>query len=151
MKGDNPKIGIGGEKMKKVLSIVLAILTVFSIVSITAAAVDVEPRWNNTATANSSIYINSSGMASVSFNCSGYAGTTTNIKAETKVERKWGIFWLDVDGGEWVDTVNDNYLAVTHYLQLSKTGTYRATTNFTVSGTGGSADKIECRSEYVYE
>lgn len=136
--------------MKKVLSIVLAILTVFSIVSITATALDVEPRWNNTNSAATSLYISSSGKASVTFSCIGYTGTT-NIKAETKLERKWGIFWLDVDGGEWTDTTNDNLLSLTHYLQLSKTGTYRATTKFTVSGTGGSADEIECRSEYVYE
>lgn len=137
--------------MKKVLSIVLAILTVFSIVTITATALDVEPRWNNTATANSSLYINGSGRASVTFYCYGIAGVTTSVKAETKIERKWGIFWLDVDGGEWTDTTNENYISLTRYMQLSKTGTYRATTDFTVSGTGGSADKIECRTEYVYE
>lgn len=137
--------------MKKVLSLALVVLTVFSVVSITAAALDVEPRWNNTNSAISSLYINSSGRASVAFTCIGIAGRTTSIKAETKLERKWGIFWLDVDGGEWTDTVNDSLISLTHYLQLSKTGTYRATTNFTVSGTGGSADEIECRSEYVYE
>lgn len=150
MKGTTLKLEQGGENMKKVLSLALVVLTVFSVVSVTATALDVEPRWNNTNSAISSLYINSSGRASVAFNCVGFTGTTS-IKAETKLERKWGIFWLDVDGGEWTDTTNDNFISLTHYLQLSKTGTYRATTNFTVSGTGGSADEIECRSEYVYE
>ena len=137
--------------MKKVLSIVLAILTVFAVASITATALDVEPRWNNTAATTIALYVNSSGRASIALNCSGVDGVTTNIVAETKLERKWGIFWLDVDGGEWTDTTDDTFLSLTHYLQLSKTGTYRATTNFTVYGTRGTADEIECRSEYVYE
>lgn len=137
--------------MKKILSLVLVVLTVFSVVSITAVALDVEPRWNNTATATAALYVNSSGRASIAYTCVGVAGVTTNIRAETKLERKWGIFWLDVDGGEWTDTIDENYLSLTHYLQVSKTGTYRATVNFTVYGTRGAADEIECRSEYVYE
>lgn len=138
----------GGASMKKAISIVLVVLSIVSIFGITAAAV--EPRWNNTATANVSLSINSSGKATVAFNCTGKTGKTTGITAETKLERKWGIFWLDVDGAEWTDTTTNIYLSTSHTFQLNKTGTYRATTKFTVSGTGGSDDSITVTSEYTY-
>ena len=135
--------------MKKVLSLVLIVLTLISIVGITAVAV--EPRWNNAASATVALHINSSGEASIGYNCAGISGITSEITAETKLERKWGILWLDVDGAEWIDTTTKSYLTKNHTFQLSKTGTYRATTKFTVSGTGGSNDSITVRSEYTYE
>lgn len=137
--------------MKKVLSLVLVVLTVFSLVSITAIASEVEPRWNNANTATVALYISGSGNANISFNCAGKSGVTTSIKAETKLERKWGIFWLDVDGAEWTDTTYSVFFTKGYDFQLSKTGTYRATTKFTVSGTGGSNDVIEVTSQDVYE
>ena len=135
--------------MKKALSLVLVIFTVVSLVGITAVAV--EPRWNNTNTANVSLSVSSAGVATVAFNCTGKTGITTGITAETKLERKWGILWLDVDGAEWTDTTTKTYLSTYHTYQLTKTGTYRATTKFTVSGTGGSNDSITVRSEDTYE
>ena len=135
--------------MKKIVSLILVALTVISLVSITAVAV--EPRWNNANSAIVSLEVNSSGKASVALNCAGITGVTTRITAETKIERKWGILWLDVDGAEWTDSTTNVFLSTGHSIQLSKTGTYRATTKFTVSGTGGSNDSITVRSEYTYE
>ena len=135
--------------MKKVLSLVLVVLTIISLVGITAVAV--EPRWNNANSAFVSLYINSSGKASITYNCAGISNVTTGITAETKLERKWGLLWLDVDGAEWTDTTTNVFLSKTHEIQLSKTGTYRATTKFTVSGTGGSNDSIKVTSEDTYE
>lgn len=140
--------------MKKVLSVVLAVIAVFSFVNIDmndVYAMDVQPRWNNTNSTTAALTISSGGEASVVVNCFGISGVTTKIVAETKLERKWGIFWLDVDGGEWTDTVNGRNMSITHYLQLNKTGTYRATTTFTVTGSGGANDVIECESQCVYE
>ena len=135
--------------MKKVLSLVLVVLTIISFVGVTAVAV--EPRWNNTASSVVSLYINNSGKASITYNCAGIGNITTGIIAETKLERKWGLLWLDVDGAEWTDSTTGVFLTKTHEIQLSKTGTYRATTKFTVSGTGGSNDSIKCTCEYIYE
>lgn len=137
--------------MKKTLALVLMILTVFSMVGITANATGVEPRWNNTNTATVVLGINSSGKATISYNCMGISSLTTSITAETKLERKWGLLWLDVDGAEWTDTTTNTYLSKTHNIQLSKTGTYRATTKFTVSGSGGSNDSIKVTSQDTYE
>ena len=134
--------------MKKTLSLILVVLSVVSLVGITAYAV--EPRWNNANTASVAFDISSSGVANVAITCGGITGVTTSIKAETKIERKWGLLWLDVDGAEWTDTTNNVFLSVGHSFQLSKTGTYRATTKFTVSGTGGSNDSIKSTSEDIY-
>ncbi len=140
--------------MKKTIALLLAVLSIFSILGSTAfgvVAAGVEPRWNNTSTATVGLGINENGRATVSLICNGKSGVTTKITAETKLERKWGLLWLDVDGAEWTDTTSSDYLAVTHYFQLSKTGTYRATTEYTVSGTGGADDTTTCRCEYTYE
>lgn len=135
--------------MKKAISLLLVVLSIISVLGITVVAV--EPRWNNANAASISLYISNSGIAGVTLNCAGITGVTTNITAETKLERKWGILWLDVDGAEWIDTSNKVYLVSDHSFQLSKTGTYRATTKFTVSGSGGSNDSIKCTSQYTYE
>lgn len=140
--------------MKKTIALLLAVLSIFSIIGSTAfgvAAAGVEPRWNNTNSATVSLVISDSGRATVAVVCNGKAGVTTRISAETKLERKWGLLWLDVDGAEWTDTTSSDNLAVTHYFQLNKTGTYRVTTKYTVSGTGGADDTTTCRCEYTYD
>lgn len=150
----NPKILRGGEKMKKAIALLLAVLSVFSILGSTVfgvVAAGVEPRWNNTNSATVGLVINESGYASVDLSCIGMGGVTTKITAETKLERKWGLLWLDVDGAEWTDTSSTYYLSKSHYAQLSKKATYRATTEYTVTGTGGANDAITCRCEYTYD
>lgn len=138
----------GGVKMKKVIAVVLVVLSVVSILGITVLAI--EPRWNNANSAMVALSISNSGEATITSNCVGISNTTTSIIAETKLERKWGILWLDVDGAEWTDSVTGVFLSKTHTAQLSKTGTYRATTKFTVSGSGGSSDSIKVTSEDTY-
>lgn len=134
--------------MKKAISLILVVLSVVSIFGITAVAI--EPRWNNTNTTLASLVIDDSGMANVAFNCIGISNVTTSIVAETKLERKWGLLWLDVDGALWIDATTKSYLSTQHNFQLSKTGTYRMTTEFTVSGTGGEKDEIKVTSQDTY-
>ena len=85
----------------------------------------------------------------VSLSCIGIGGVTTKITAETKLERKWGLFWLDVD--EWTDVSNSTNLVTSHYVQLSKKATYRAKTDYTVTGTGGANDTFTCECDYTYD
>lgn len=132
--------------MKKSVSLVLAIIVFLGITSIYGQkvdAADIMPRYNNTNFATTGLTISSSGLATIDLDCAGDYGVVTRITAETKLERKWGIFWLDVDGGEWTDTTTNRMLSKTHTLQLTKTGTYRVTVKYTVSGTGGANDVIE--------
>ena len=137
--------------MKKALAFLLVVASVFSIMSCTVMAAGVEPRWNNTSSATVSLVIDEAGEATVGLYCIGISGVTTKITAETKLERKWGIFWLDVDGAEWTDTVNGTNLATGHTVQLSKKATYRAKTEYTVSGTGGANDTFTCECDYTYD
>ena len=134
--------------MKKFISLVLVVISIISVLGVVGLAV--ESRWNNSASATIGFNISSTGKASVTYNCVGVSGITTSISAETKLERKWGVFWLDVDGAEWVDSTKDNFLTKTHEIQLNKTGTYRATVKLTVSGSGGSDDAIKLTSEKEY-
>ena len=137
--------------MKKALAFLLVVLSVFSIMGCTVMAAGVEPRWNNTSSATVGLVIDDSGEASIGLYCVGKSGVTTKIIADTKLERKWGLFWLDVDGAEWTDTVNGTNLATGHTVQLSKKATYRAKTEYTVSGTGGANDTFTCECEYTYD
>lgn len=134
--------------MKRVISLILVVLSIVSILGITAVAV--EPRWNNANTAVVALVIDDNGNANVSFNCIGISNVTTSIVATTKLERKWGLLWLDVDGALWIDATTKSYMTVDHDFQLSKKGTYKATTEFTVAGTGGSNDSIKVTSQYTY-
>ncbi len=132
--------------MKKSISLVLAIIVLLGITSVytqKADAADIMPRYNNADYATTGLTISSSGLATIDLDCGGGYSVVTRITAETKLERKWGIFWLDVDGGEWTDTTTNRMLSKTHTLQLTKTGTYRVTVKYTVSGTGGANDVIE--------
>ena len=135
--------------MKKALAFLLVVLSVFSVIGCSVMAAGIEPRWNNTSTATVSLVINDNGMATVSLSCIGIGGVTTKITAETKLERKWGLFWLDVD--EWTDVSNSTNLVTSHYVQLSKKATYRAKTDYTVTGTGGANDTFTCECDYTYD
>ncbi len=140
--------------MKKVLALILAVISVvsFSVVMVQATNADngIMPCLNNTNSASVTIGIDSSGEATIAYNCIGISGVTTRIVAETKLERKWGLLWLDVDGAEWTDSTNGKYLSGSHTVNLEKTGTYRATAVYTVTGTGGSADNITCQAQDTY-
>lgn len=132
--------------MKKILSLILAVVAVLGVTAFSAnnvMAADIVPYYNNASFATAGLTISNSGLATIDLDCAGDYGVVTRITAETKLERKWGIFWLDVDGGEWTDTTTSSMLSKTHTLQLSKTGTYRVTVKYTVSGTGGANDVIE--------
>ena len=135
--------------MKKVLAFLLVVLTVFSLLSCTAIAFSDEPRWNNTSSGTVSLVINDTGKATVSLVCIGISGVTTKITAETKLERKWGLLWLDVE--EWTDVSNSTNLVTSHYVQLDKKATYRAKTKYTVTGTGGANDTFTCECDYTYD
>lgn len=141
--------------MKKILAVVIVVLTLMSSISLAASAIvepdnGIEPLYNNTSIATVSLSINSSGLATIGVNCRGINGVTTQIVARSKLERKFGLLWLDVDGAVWTDTVYGHTLGKSHTFRLSKTGTYRLKTTFTVSGSGGANDTITATSTDSY-
>ena len=77
----------------------------------------------------------------------GIKGKTTRIEVELYVEKRvLGIFWSRIDIGTpnnvWTDAVNAYQYNNTFSTQLSSTGTYRVTVQFSVYGSGGSTDVI---------
>lgn len=135
--------------MKKLVSALLC-LTVFLTTSITVYAENVQVYSNNVSITSTTFSISTSGKATVNNSYSGIIGTTKNAKIVTKVQKKFGLIWITVDNGSWTDTSTAVNFSQSHSVQLSKTGTYRAHVEFTISGTGGSDDKITKNIEKSY-
>lgn len=135
--------------MKKIIAVILCFVTLFA-TTITAYAGSIQLYSNNVLTTNTTFSISSSGLATVKNTYSGITGTTKNAEIITKVQKKVGIIWITVDGGSWTDTSSATNFSESHSVQLSSKGTYRAHVVFTISGTGGSDDKITKNVEKTY-
>jgi len=104
---------------------------------------------NNTATTRTAFSITDAGEAQVYVDYEGYPGITTGATICIKIEkRNLLIFWNEV--------VNDVYYfrevsyANTFVYQLEKTGTYRCTVDYLVSGTGGTDDEFTFQDTATY-
>ena len=135
--------------MKRFTAICLCIVTLFS-ATITAYASGIHPYSNNVDTTNTTFSISSSGLATVKNTYSGITGTTKSAEIVTKVQKKFGLIWVTVNGGSWTDNSKSISFTKSHSVQLSSKGTYRAHVVFTISGTGGSDDKITKNVEKTY-
>lgn len=135
--------------MKKFIAVCLCIVTLFS-ATITAYAGSIQPYSNNVDTTNTTFSISSSGLATVKNTYYGITGTTKSAEIVTKVQKKVGLIWVTVNGGSWTDNSTATNFSKSHSVQLSSKGTYRAHVVFTISGTGGSDDKITKNVEKTY-
>ena len=80
----------------------------------------------------------------------GYTNYATGATITCKIEKKTLWWWSDVDGAEWIDSVEGSSNIVEHTYQLSKTGKYRLTYEITVYGTAGNPDVISNTIEKEY-
>lgn len=135
--------------MKKVIAVILCLVTLFT-ATITAYAGSIQPYSNNVDTTNTTFSISSSGLATVKNTYYGITGTTKSAEIVTKVQKKVGLIWVTVNGGSWIDNSTATNFSKSHSVQLSSKGTYRAHVVFTISGTGGSDDKITKNVEKTY-
>lgn len=136
--------------MRKIIAIILCLVTLFS-ATITAYAVEIAPCSNNVYTTNTSFSISSAGKATVTNSYTGKSGVTKSAKIVTKVQKKVGLIWVTVSNGSWTNTSTATSYSKSNSVQLSGKGTYRAHVEFTISGTGGSDDKITKNVEKVYK
>lgn len=140
---------------KKLLSFALVIFILcISIIPVYASNEGITPYFNNTATTETTFLIDENGVAWVAAMYDGYDGITTGATITIKLEKKFLWWWNDVDNG-WTDNTYVKEFTgcsdfVNYSLQLSKTGTYRATVVYTVYGTGGDPDVITDILEYEY-
>ncbi len=135
--------------MKKLIAAVLCFVTLFT-VTFPVYASSITPCSNNINSTNTSFSISSTGKATVFNTYTGKGNLVTKGTIETKIQKKFGLIWITVDGGKWTDISTATDFAQSHSVQLSKTGTYRAHVEFTISGTGGSDDKITKNIEKTY-
>lgn len=126
----------------KRFTVLLLCLVTFITATITVYADSIQPCSNNVGSTNTTFTISSSGLATVKNTYNGITGVTQSSEIVTKVQKKYGLIWITVNGGSWTDTSTATNFSKSHSVQLSDTGTYRAHVEFTVSGSGGSDDKI---------
>ena len=128
--------------MKKALVILVCMVIALSCVNVTAFAEEQASTYsNNLSNVSSDFYINN-GSATVYVSYRGIPDVTTNAVIKVKIQKRFLlVFWQDVDGGEWTDYANEvNY---SNFYSVSvKTGTYRAQIEYTIYGSGGTADVI---------
>ena len=144
--------------LKKSISLILAnvLLLLTAIIPANAAVQDeIAPCYNNVVTANSTVAISSSGVATITNMYNGFQNVTTKAVITTYIEKKTlGIFWSKVDIGqpddEWVDTIYNYKYSGSHSVQLPSTGTYRVTVEYVIYGSGGAADTITKEIEKSY-
>ena len=135
--------------MKNVIAVMLCLFIIFT-ATITAYASSIQPLSNNVNSTDVFFSISSSGKATVSYEYYGKSGVTKSAEIVTKVQKKVGIIWVTVNGGSWTDTSTSTNFSRSHSVQLSSKDTYRAHVVFTISGTGGSDDKITKNIEKTY-
>jgi hypothetical protein len=136
--------------MKRKVCLVFALIFILSaVVSPLVLAEGISLYNNNTDTTYTSFTISDTGEACVWAEYSGYPNVTTGATITVKIEkRNLLVFWKEV--------VNDVYYfreeshAETFVYQLEKTGTYRCTVDYLISGTGGADDEITFRDTKTY-
>lgn len=96
-----------------------------------------------------SFTITDSGEARVAYQYEGYSDITTGAEITIKIEkRNFLFFWTDVVE-ETIVITGESYIGMYKY-QLSKTGTYKCTVTYRVSGTGGADDVITFEDTKTY-
>lgn len=143
------------QKSTRFLTFFLTVILMISVFSSIVSAADFTVYYNNTATADTSASVSITGLLTISNRFTGFPSITTHAVITTYVEKRFlGLFWSRVDIGqtdnEWVDTIYDYTYVGGHTFQLTSTGTYRVTAEYTIYGSGGDPDVITCESTVVY-
>ncbi|MBQ3489434.1 MAG: hypothetical protein IJA86_02465 [Clostridia bacterium] len=136
--------------MKKSLLCAVSFILVFACVFQTAVFADgVSLLNNNVSEAYIDFDISSDGQAFVSVRYNGYPNVTTDARITIKIEkRNLLIFWKDVV--DEIYYIGGNSYSHTYAYQLEKTGTYRCTVEYTISGIGGADDVLTFEDTKTY-
>ena len=103
----------------------------------------------NTSSVYTNFSISDTGEAHVIVDYTGFPGVTTGATVRIKIEkRNLLVFWTEV-------IVDIHYFreashAETFVYQLEKSGTYRCTVEYLISGTGGADDEIVFQDTATY-
>ena len=135
--------------MKKLCLILIFIFIFTGGFTQTAFASNITPYYNNTISTDTTFNISENGKANVSVYYDGYPGTTTGATICVKIEkRNLLVFWKDAV--EEIYYCWDASYSNTFVYQLEKSGTYRCTVTYTISGIGGADDVITFQDTKTY-
>lgn len=140
--------------MKRILTIILTTVFLFTLVVIPVSAVNyddqIAPCFNNTIQATSNFNISESGLATVNLKYIGYPNTATGATITCSIEKSTSSGWVTVSGASWTDEVTGFTNTVQHTVQLTSRGTYRMVYEYEIRGTGGAADIISDTIQKTY-
>ena len=144
------------KRFQKTLALILVIALCSPLITTVFASGEITPRYNNLVSATTTATVSSSGLLVVRHRLQGIQGVTIYTDITTKVEKKTlGLFWSEVDIGTtnnvWNIHVGSASYDGTRQCQLSSTGTYRITSTYVVTGTGGAADTITSTCQVTYK
>ena len=131
------------------LSLIL-IVALLMVIPTFATENEIIPYFNNTSSVQDTFQVTENGKATISFTCRGYRGMTTKIVVNSVIQKQSGSSWVDVAGASWTDESTLYYCVNDHSVQLTSSGTYKATITYTVYGSGGEADVIVSEYEKTY-
>lgn len=129
------------EQLKKILSLMLALcfLAVPFTVPASAEEGSVTPRYNYLDTCYAEASVTANGVLKVEYGYAGFSGVTSRAEISIKIEKKTlGMFWSDVDNGEWSTTVYQTDYNGSQNFLVNEEGTYRVTVTFKIYGSGNS-------------
>lgn len=144
-------------KLKKafcvLISMIMCVISFSAPQIVEASDYGITPYYDYTRQVTSNLAISSSGKATISIGCTGISGKVSKITAETCLQRKVGLIWVKVDIGRtnnvWTSSTTNYYLNTSYSTTLSKSGTYRAKTVFTVYNTSSKSENISIESSSV--
>ena len=123
--------------MKKTISVILVLVILCASLpaSVQAAQPDeITPRYVTTNDARTRLSINSAGNATVCISFLGDAGVT-EVSVTTYLEQLIGSTWYRARVNPWSYSANGSCCAATFSGHVNNSGTYRARSIFTISGT----------------
>ena len=137
--------------MKKILTVIVAIVMLSSFVGISAQAATVDPGitplWDNTASLTVGIYFLEDGDAFAEVYTAGKFGAT-KITSQVKVYEQYGAFWVQIAQAE--QTTYGNADVLTCYFTPVVGENYKAV--FTVTVTKDNTDETITKTYYrTYE
>lgn len=137
--------------MKPIICLILC-LGIFMGNPVNASANSIaSPYLNNGASVNTSLSVNSNGVAQIILKYSGDEQNTAGGKITTQLQKRFLlVFWTDVDGGYWVDESSESSYTAVHTLAVA-TGTYRVQVEYLLYGTDGSVETVNDEVQYTYK
>ncbi len=121
--------------MKKTLSLLLVMLSLFSVfaVGVSASDIGIQPLWDNTGMISCRVYVDTDGYGYAESDVLGHF-SSNKIKVDVIVYEKNGSDWEYV--GEDHVTADANYCFTSYQFDISDGAIYKADFTFTVTKNG---------------